>query len=57
MAALQKLKEANAAGVVLGLKAISNVIPRKDIDVLIRDDPDAFNLFLLALAALQEVNF
>lgn len=53
MSPLEDLKKANKDGVVLGLKNVSGVAPRKDIDVFMRDDPDTFNLFVLALRDLQ----
>ena len=54
MDAFENLKKANDEDhVVLGLKSVSDVLPRQDIDILCRDDPDVLNLFILALAALQ----
>ena len=54
MGAFENLKQANDEDhVVLGLKSVSDVLPRQDIDILCRDDPDVLNLFILALAALQ----
>ena len=51
---LETLKEAHYTnGVVLGLKDVTDVQPRKDIDKFLVEDPDAFNLFLLALDKLQ----
>ena len=54
MAPLEDLKKANDQDrVVLGLKSVTGVLPRQDIDILLGDDPDVLNLFLLALAAIQ----
>ena len=50
---MDALKQAQKDGVVLGLKNVSGIIPRVDIDVLLSEQPDTFNLFLLALEALQ----
>jgi hypothetical protein len=47
------LADAHKAGVVKGLKEFG-VVPRKDIDVLLHESPDTFNLFLIALKELQE---
>jgi hypothetical protein len=49
---IKTLDEAHKKHVVLGLKEYG-VYPRQDIDVLLHDEPDTFNLFLLALAQLQ----
>lgn len=51
--ALQRLKEAHNQGVVVGLKDVAKVASRRDIDKLLWDKPDTFNLFLLALARIQ----
>ncbi|KAI0482566.1 hypothetical protein GGR56DRAFT_620540 [Xylariaceae sp. FL0804] len=53
MTALQALREANNAGLVKGLKDVAGIKQRTDIDVMIRDKPDSFNLFLLALEEIQ----
>jgi len=43
-----------ASGVVVGMRQLAgDVRPRMDIDVLLTTQPDTFNLFLQALAALQ----
>ncbi|KAK8085550.1 hypothetical protein PG997_006821 [Apiospora hydei] len=54
---IQALKDATNAGIVKGLKDISGVKPRLDIDVMIRDQPDTFNLFILALDKMQKPDF
>ena len=36
-----------------GLKDFG-VVPRLDVDVLLSDEPDTFNLFLIALSELQD---
>lgn len=54
---IQALKEATDAGIVKGLRDISGVKPRLDIDVMIRDQPDTFNLFILALDKMQKPDF
>lgn len=43
-----------AHGVVVGLKSVSDVKPRREIDDLVVNEPDVFNLFLLALEYLQK---
>src|SRR5437667_1835005 len=50
---MDKLKEAQKAGVVVGLADVAEVVPRLDIDELLLREPDTFNLFLLALQELQ----
>ena len=50
---MDALKQAQKDGVVLGLKNVSGVIARLDVDVMLSQQPDTFNLFLLALEALQ----
>ena len=48
------LDEAQEHGVVVGLKnATGQAVERLDIDKLLLDHPDTFNLFLLALEYLQ----
>lgn len=51
---MDKLLEAHKEGVVLGLKGVTGVVDRLDIDELLLRKPDTFNLFLLALKELQE---
>ena len=51
---MEALLEANERGDVYGLDAVSGVRPRLDIDQLLHEKPDTFNLFLLALKELQE---
>jgi hypothetical protein len=49
------LAEAQSAGDVLGLKSTAGVVvPRRDIDDLLLNEPNTFNLFLLALIDLKE---
>ena len=49
-----ELKKAQEEGVVLGLKNESaGPLPRLGIDVLLKEHPDTFNLFLLALVEMQ----
>ncbi|KAI0126190.1 hypothetical protein BJ170DRAFT_685428 [Xylariales sp. AK1849] len=53
----QKLKALEAAhkqGIVVGLKEVAGVAPRLDIDVLIKENPKAFNLFLIAFELLKQ---
>lgn len=50
---LADLKRAHEAGVVAGLRNVSGIAYRLDIDVLLSERPDAFNLFLIALDELQ----
>ncbi|KAL1639607.1 hypothetical protein SLS58_007807 [Diplodia intermedia] len=51
---MTSLAYAQAYGVVVGLKSASDVQPRREIDDLVVNEPDMFNLFLLALEALQK---
>lgn len=48
------LLKAQENGVVIGLGGVTGVVSRLDIDELLLTKPDTFNLFLLALRALQE---
>ena len=48
-----ELKRAHEAGVVVGLRAVAGIAFRLDIDVLLTQQPDTFNLFLIALEELQ----
>ena len=51
---LEELEEAHYKhGVVIGLTAVAGTVPRQDVDKLLHDDPEVFNLFLLALSELQ----
>ena len=55
MGAFEDLQHANDDDrVILGLKPVSGIIPRRDIDIVCRDDPDILNLFILALVDLQD---
>ena len=47
------LNTAIARGFATGLPGFG-VVPRLDIDVLLKQHPDTFNLFLLALRELQQ---
>lgn len=52
---MDELRKAQQNGVVLGLKGLSSQpIFRRDIDDLIVNYPETFNLFLLALSELQK---
>jgi tyrosinase len=51
---MDKLNQAQKDGVVVGLKDVAGVVPRLDVDQLLLQEPDTFNLFLLALQSLQE---
>ena len=51
---MDELLRANEEGVVIGLKGAAGVVPRLEIDQLLLEKPDTFNLFLLALKDLQE---
>ncbi|KAF2205503.1 Di-copper centre-containing protein [Delitschia confertaspora ATCC 74209] len=49
------IDQAQEQGVVIGLKDVTgNVSPRKDIDWQIVNQPEAFNIFLIALWELQQ---
>ncbi len=48
-----ELKKAHEKGIVVGLRKIAGVALRLDIDVLLSQQPDTFNLFLIALDELQ----
>ena len=54
MASLKELDKAQADGIVLGLRKVAGVVPRLDIDVLLHQEPDASNLFLLAFEDLKK---
>ena len=51
--ALAELRDAHDKGIVLGLKAVSGIVERLDVDVLLDKRPQTFNLFILALDKLQ----
>jgi hypothetical protein len=53
---MDHLQKAQSNGVVLGLKAVAGVVPRLDIDELLLQEPDAFNLFVLAFSELKSDN-
>ncbi|KAL1618339.1 hypothetical protein SLS54_007316 [Diplodia seriata] len=48
------LAQAQTDGVVIGLHGVSGIQPRREIDDLVLNEPDMFNLFLLALESLQK---
>ncbi|KAK7753914.1 hypothetical protein SLS62_004012 [Diatrype stigma] len=50
----QEFIDSNKAGVVLGLRNVAGVRDRQDVDQLLWHDPNAFNLFLLALQELKD---
>ena len=50
---LQALQKAHRKGIVVGLKDVANIVPRLDIDVLLVQKPQTFNLFILAFDKLQ----
>ncbi|KAI9656603.1 MAG: hypothetical protein M1821_004810 [Bathelium mastoideum] len=52
-AKVKKLQDAHDEGFVVGLHEVTGVAERKDIDVLLLEQPLTFNLFLLALYELQ----
>ena len=51
--ALKELQDAHKHGILLGLKGVSGIKERLDIDVLLVKHPQTFNLFLLALDKIQ----
>lgn len=51
---MDRLERAQEDGVVLGLHDVAGVQPRLDIDQLILQEPDTFNLFVLALNELMD---
>ena len=53
---MDQLNKAQKDGVVVGLKAVAGVVPRLDIDKLLIEAPDTFNLFCLALADLMSAD-
>ncbi|KXJ86569.1 hypothetical protein Micbo1qcDRAFT_208983 [Microdochium bolleyi] len=50
---MDQLNEAHKQGVVLGLRDVAGVVDRVDIDVMLLEQPDTFNLFLIALMEIQ----
>lgn len=48
------IESAQEDGVVVGLKDISGVQPRLEIDDLMVNHPDVFNLFILALQQIMQ---
>jgi len=52
---MANIAQAQQKGVVIGLNSVSGApVPRLDIEELLLNHPDAFNLFLLALKALHD---
>lgn len=47
------LDKAHKEGLVVGLKEVAGVAPRIDIDLLLLNHPDIFNLLLIALKELK----
>ncbi|KAI9692221.1 MAG: hypothetical protein M1822_006451 [Bathelium mastoideum] len=50
---VERLQKAHDEGYVVGLHEATGVVERKDIDILLLEQPLTFNLFLLALYDLQ----
>ena len=51
---MDELTQAQTDGVIVGLKNVADVVTRQDVDQLLLQEPDTFNLFLLALRDLQQ---
>lgn len=51
-----ELKRAHEKGIIVGLRNIAGIAFRLDIDVLLSQQPDTFNLFLIALDELQNAD-
>lgn len=49
-----QLSQAYKDGIVIGLARLNKIVPRQDVDVLLKNEPDTFNLFALAFKALKE---
>lgn len=54
MASTMSLEKAQQDGFVIGLAGTGNAVARREIDDLVRNDPDCFNLFLLALRNIMK---
>ncbi|KAI4603987.1 hypothetical protein KJ359_000112 [Pestalotiopsis sp. 9143b] len=50
---MDQLRQAQKAGVVLGLAGVGPNLPRLEIDDMIINQPDTFNLFCLAMDELK----
>lgn len=50
------IQDAQRDGFVVGLNAVSGVQPRRELDDLMTNDPDVFNLFILALTSMMKAN-
>ena len=48
-----ELEQAHKQRIVVGLRKATGLLSRLDVDVLLHDHPDTFNLFLIALSELQ----
>ena len=46
------LKNAQKDGIVIGLKNISGILERREIDKALLEEPDIFNFYLLTLERL-----
>lgn len=51
---MEAIIKATEQGVVIGLKGLGEPVPRREIDQLLPEKPETFDLFLLALKDLQE---
>ena len=51
--AIDDLEQAHQQGCILGLKKVADVVERVDIDVMLLNQPEVFNLFLIALMELK----
>jgi hypothetical protein len=47
------LREHHSKGYIVGLGKVTGSLERRDIDVLLHDDPATFNLFVQALRDIQ----
>lgn len=47
------LEESYQKGLVVGLRDVAGVVPRLDIDELLLNHPDTFNLLIIALKELK----
>lgn len=50
---MEDLRAAQEAGIVIGLAKASGKLPRLDMDEMIVNQPDTFNLFCLAMDELK----
>lgn len=56
MSSNASLPDAHGAGIVTGLRDVSGILPRRELDDLMTNDPDVFNLYILALDKLQKAD-